>query len=747
MLITINILAKPNDKITLQLDWLHQFQFAGYYMAREKGYYTDLNLDVMIREFNNKTNLVNKVLENKNTYGIGKSSLIIDKLNQKDIVILSAIYQNSPLVLLTLKSSNINTVKDLINKKVMLTSDARETVNIISMIRSKNINIKDIDFLPHSFNIEDLINGNVDAMGSYLSNEPYILNEKNIEFNILNPKDYGFNFYGGLLFTSNQELEDNPLRTKNFYKSSLKGWSYAFNNIEETAQLIYDKYNSQNKSLESLIFEGKVLKKLAVQSKNKIGHIDLKKIEEMTRLYSIMGFNKKVIKLPDDFIFNNKASYYTSEEIEFIKNNSISLITKPNNTPFSFKKDDIIEGIEIELLKLITNKLPIKYNIIEEHSNHKIIIKNIKTNSIHIKYQYKQNSNTSNRLSSNTITKIPIVIATSINKNIITDLNSFENIKVAVLKDNELLYKLQKAYPQINFFKLDSIDTAFSLLDSNKIFGIIDNILSLSHAIINNKYSNVKISGTLPFNLELKLSTDSNNSILIRLFNKSIKNISIKEKNKILQKYQLTILKEISDYSWIYKFVLPLISMLLIIIFFNTKMRKEISKRKIAEKELTEFASKDSLTKIFNRGKIENLLNKEIGNSNHQDDIFSIIFFDIDNFKQLNDKFGHNKGDEVLIELSRIISINIRDSDYFGRWGGEEFIIILPKTTSNQAFLIANNLKLLIINYDFNINNKITISSGITQYINSDSTDTIITRADSAMYYVKEHGKNSISIL
>lgn len=127
------------DKVQLQLDWLHQFQFAGYYIAKEKGFYKQNGLDVNIKEFTYQTDLIDETLNNEGTYAIGKSSLIIERLKGKKITLLSAIYQNSPMVLITRKDTGINEIEDLINKKVMLTSDAKDTANIISMIKSQGV--------------------------------------------------------------------------------------------------------------------------------------------------------------------------------------------------------------------------------------------------------------------------------------------------------------------------------------------------------------------------------------------------------------------------------------------------------------------------------------------------------------------------------------------------------------------------------------------------------------------------------
>ena len=115
LFLCLSLKASEKEKVSLYLDWLNQFQFAGYYIAKEKGFYDELGIDLEVIEYSDNLDVSNKVIESTATYGIGKSSLIIDKFAGKNIILLSSFFQNSPLVLLTLKTSNIKTPKDLVD--------------------------------------------------------------------------------------------------------------------------------------------------------------------------------------------------------------------------------------------------------------------------------------------------------------------------------------------------------------------------------------------------------------------------------------------------------------------------------------------------------------------------------------------------------------------------------------------------------------------------------------------------------
>lgn len=294
------------QKVTLQLSWLHQFQFAGYYVAKEHGFYKDVGIDLEIKEFDYGLNLLDSIKDKKSDFAIGRSSLVIDKANDEDVVALGAIFQNSPIILLVRDDSGINTLQDLINRKVMITSDARVAASIVAMLGSRNIRLDDLKQQKHSFNLDDLINRKTDAMAAYISNEPIRLDQKGIRYKIFHPKDYGFDFYSDILFTSSKFIKTNPQLTEEFFKATEKGWDYAFAHIDETAKIIREKYNTQNNSLSHLISEGRTLKKLAYEHSDngRVGCLDKEKLQKIVDAYKVLGLMDKNINL-DEFVYED----------------------------------------------------------------------------------------------------------------------------------------------------------------------------------------------------------------------------------------------------------------------------------------------------------------------------------------------------------------------------------------------------------------------------------------------------------
>ncbi|MEN8303273.1 MAG: GGDEF domain-containing protein [Campylobacterota bacterium] len=162
-------------------------------------------------------------------------------------------------------------------------------------------------------------------------------------------------------------------------------------------------------------------------------------------------------------------------------------------------------------------------------------------------------------------------------------------------------------------------------------------------------------------------------------------------------------------------------------------------------KKLEKLSSTDPLTLVHNRRKIEEILSREIGLSKRYDKQLALILFDIDDFKKINDMLGHNGGDKVLQKIAKEIKASIRESDYIGRWGGEEFLIVIPEIDHESVKVMTEKIRILVQEMGCSTINNITCSFGITLLDKeSDSIESLINKADIAMYRAKEKGKNCI---
>lgn len=168
------------------------------------------------------------------------------------------------------------------------------------------------------------------------------------------------------------------------------------------------------------------------------------------------------------------------------------------------------------------------------------------------------------------------------------------------------------------------------------------------------------------------------------------------------------------------------------------------SELEAANRELTKISEIDKLTNIFNRLKLDAILEKQIYEAVRYHEEFSVIMMDIDFFKRVNDSYGHNVGDAVLRRMANILRDNVRLSDTVGRWGGEEFLIILPHTNIDQAFTAAEQLRLAMAGEIFPEGIRQTCSFGVAGYIAGNTSDAIVGRADKALYRAKNSGRNRV---
>lgn len=305
--LAVNLFSKDLTKVTIQLSWFDQFQFAGYYMAKEQGFYKEEGLDVEILPFAFEINVPKMVNDDLVDFAIGRENLILEKVKYPKIIALAAIFQATPLVLITTKEQGIDSFKKFENKKLMRTNDDGAEVSLKAMLAASKIDLNSINYVEHSHNIYDLIEKRVDIISGYTSKAPYILQKEGIKYNLFYPKDYGFDMYSDFLITNIDKYNNSYDMVEKFKKATLKGWEFAYNNIEKSVDTIFEKYNSKNLTKDELIFEAKELKKLSYLDGNKLGEMRQDKVQRIYDLYNIMGYISSEFKI-DNFIGVDKKS-------------------------------------------------------------------------------------------------------------------------------------------------------------------------------------------------------------------------------------------------------------------------------------------------------------------------------------------------------------------------------------------------------------------------------------------------------
>lgn len=178
----------------------------------------------------------------------------------------------------------------------------------------------------------------------------------------------------------------------------------------------------------------------------------------------------------------------------------------------------------------------------------------------------------------------------------------------------------------------------------------------------------------------------------------------------------------------------------------NEHLRRERKALAQANKHLEKVAHTDALTGTLNRYRIEHIVQMNMANAERYGQPFSLLLFDLDHFKQVNDTHGHDVGDRILKTLVDSLTQGLREGDQLGRWGGEEFLVLAPNTVLEDAAVFAERLRGMVLKAEFGLDEPVTISIGVAEWGKGDTMKTLVVRADRAMYQAKHSGRNRVCL-
>ena len=280
------------DRVRLQLKWRHQFQFAGYYAAISQGYYREAGLEVELVEPQPGKNHVEEVFAGRAEFGVGNSDLLLSRAEGKPVVVLAAIFQHSPLALVARPVPGITAMPDLHDRPMMMIES--EKAEILAYFKHEGVNITGLNIRPHTHRIEDFIEGKVDAMSAYVTDQPFMLKQAGVPYLIFVARSGGIDFYGDNLFTTEEQIRLHPDRVKAFRAASLRGWDYALAHPEEMIDLILRDY-TQRHSREHLVFEAAKTAELMHPGVIEVGHNNPGRWRHIAQTYAEFGL------MPADF--------------------------------------------------------------------------------------------------------------------------------------------------------------------------------------------------------------------------------------------------------------------------------------------------------------------------------------------------------------------------------------------------------------------------------------------------------------
>ncbi|AYJ80440.1 diguanylate cyclase [Aliarcobacter cryaerophilus] len=734
------------EKVSIQFNWKYQFEVAGFIAAKEKGFYENAGLDVELKEYNPDIDILFDVLNQKVTYGISSSNIVLENKKLASIVLLATYLQKSPLIFVT--KPDIKTPSQFLGKTIMGNKDELKNSSLALLLSHFNINFSNTKFIPHNFKIDDFISDKVEIMSAFRSNQLYELDKRNIDYNIIDPADYGFVMSAVNLYTSKDEALNHKARTQKFIEATNRGWDYALNNKEEIIDILINKYGV-DKSKEALFYETDVVSQVMMRDFYPIGKVSPELTQRLVKQLSYSGiiepnqkvnnifFEDIVDKIPIDFSLTKNGKDYLNSK------HSLKMCIDPYWYPIEFIKDGEISGITSDLKRYFEEKIATNIELVPTNNWNESLdfIKNKKCDII------SSISPSYDRMSYLNFTKpiltFPIVVTTQKDKPFLRDISLLRNEKIAILKGHFIAEHIKDYFPYIKIVEVSSMNEGLDLVEQGDVYGYVDNSLVLSSTIQKEFSNSLKISFRFDILDELSIGTRNDEPILNDIFSRLVDDLDEVKKQEFLNNW--TIITE--QVGWF-----SLKEMIFLVIFTTTIFGGLVfyqRRLKVLNKKLKKLYLTDKLTGLYNRFKIDKELylqkEKIDRNSNYS---CGLMLVDIDYFKSINDTLGHLVGDHILKEISNLLKNNFRKIDIVGRWGGEEFLIILPFTSKEISKKVAENLRVLIEenNFTYKMDRKITISVGVTEFSKIKSVEDTLLLVDNLLYKAKENGRNRVEV-
>ena len=494
-------------------------------------------------------------------------------------------------------------------------------------------------------------------------------------------------------------------------------------NIDDDSFGFYFTYNKDNTILKSIIEKAEKL-----ISQNEIEELQEKWFKKLTEVEN-----------------SSKNYLFTHEEIEYLeKKQNITMCVDPKFLPY---EEITKEGKYIGIISDIINQLSIntninfQLNITNSWKESYDLVKDKKCDILPFTVQTKSREDFFYFTQPYLI--FPTVIATKDSELFINSLKEIENKKIALVKNHALIEIIKHSSPKIQIHEVINVKEGLEKVSSGEVYAFFGSIPTVAYTIQKHNINGVKISGKIEDELLARIAVRNDEKILQNILNKAINSLKQEDKERITNKW-ITIIKEKQFNTKVFIQIVILIILVFVLIVIALIYR---SNRKLSSlnKELEILSQTDKLTSLYNRAKLDSILEKEIKLSKRYELPLSLAIVDIDFFKSINDTYGHTVGDLILKEFSSILSNNIRETDYLGRWGGEEFLLIFPHTQSEDAKTITENLRNIIENYQFSNSIKMTASFGVYECKELNPTK-CLSNADKALYEAKNSNRNCVKI-
>ncbi|WP_456479768.1 transporter substrate-binding domain-containing diguanylate cyclase [Nautilia sp.] len=384
--------------------------------------------------------------------------------------------------------------------------------------------------------------------------------------------------------------------------------------------------------------------------------------------------------------------------------------------PFTMVANGKLKGIGIDFWKLVAKKAGIKYKfkIVDKWSK---VLESIKEGNASLTVSTGMTEDREDyAVFSKPYVTYPLVLATKNDIGFIFDINFLRNKKIAIGKCYTAEKLMMKKYPFLKYVYTESVDEALDLVKNGEVFAAVDILPVIAYKINRYEYYNLKISGQIPINFNVRFMISKKHGYLLEKINKAIDSISFSEKEKIYGKYISPVKKVVFSSNELLFYFLIFFSFVIIILLWIYSLKIELLTLK---RDPTDYnADCDRLTGLFSRKKIEDIIFQKQKN----EEKFSVIMFDINEFKNINRFYGHHFGDIALLELVSVVKSSLKKEDVLGRYAGGTFVIITHDADGVCEY--AEKIYELIRGFEFSTVNRLECSFAV--YKNAENKEDVL---------------------
>ena len=276
--------AAQAEPVVLQLKWRHAFQFAGYYAALEKGYYREAGFEVVLQELESSSSPLEIMLAGQADFAVTGADIVIQRAQGAPVVALATIFQHSPYAFLVRADSGISRIEDFAGKRIML-GTGYQSADLQVALKRAGLSPTQFQRIPTNFDFRSLLRNESDAFDAYLTDQGQSMEEAGVAGRYILPNQYGVDFYGDVLATTESLARQSPEKVRAFREASLKGWTYALNHIDEMIDMILANYNTQGLTREHLHYEANVTREMILPFLVEIGYMNNERWQDILNVF------------------------------------------------------------------------------------------------------------------------------------------------------------------------------------------------------------------------------------------------------------------------------------------------------------------------------------------------------------------------------------------------------------------------------------------------------------------------------